>query len=219
MSGAETPMTRLKTYVYIDGFNLDYGRLKGTRSKWLDVSKLMAALLPAYDIQHIRYFTATISPRASDPTAHLRQRTYLAALTSLPNLTLHLGTFLRTTPTMMVHQPKPGMPACIRVIKTEEKGSDVALGSYLVADGCFGRYEAAVVVSNDSDLVPPIEIVRAELGLPVGVLNPRDRPSVQLRQAASFFRPVRAGVVAASQFPDDVRLPDGSQISRPLDWR
>ena len=212
-------MARPKTYVYVDGFNLYYGRHKGTTSKWLDVSSLMSKLLPRHDIEHIRYFSAAVSPRPSDPNLALRQKAYFAALTSVPNLTLHLGTFLQTTPMMPVHQPRPGAPAYVRVVKTEEKGSDVALASYLVADGCLGRFEAAVVVSNDSDLVPPIEIVRSELGLTVGVLNPQRRPSVHLQKAASFLRPIRAGAVAASQFPDDVLLPDGSQISKPLDWR
>ena len=36
----------------------------------------------------------------------------------------------------------------IEVIKTEEKGSDVALDALLVAHGYPRRYEAAIVVSN-----------------------------------------------------------------------
>lgn len=49
------------------------------------------------------------------------------------------------------------------MIKTEEKGSDVTLGALLVAHGYQKRYEAAIVLSNDSDLVLPIKIVREEL--------------------------------------------------------
>ena len=37
-------MTR--TRVYVDGFNLYYGALKGTRYKWLDPVRLSARLLP-----------------------------------------------------------------------------------------------------------------------------------------------------------------------------
>ncbi len=32
------------TYVYVDGFNLYYGTLRGTRYKWLDLSKLCQSL-------------------------------------------------------------------------------------------------------------------------------------------------------------------------------
>jgi len=37
------------------------------------------------------------------------------------------------------------------------------------------------VISNDSDLVLPIEVVKAELGAPVGVLRPHRKPSFGLR--------------------------------------
>jgi hypothetical protein len=42
----------------------------------------------------------------------------------------------------------------------------------LLVDGFQKRYEVAVVISNDADLVLPISIPRDELGLPVGVVNP-----------------------------------------------
>ena len=209
-------MSPLRTYVYIDGFNLYYGRLKRTKFKWLDLSRLPANLLPTYDIQQIRYFTATVSPRPTNPDVHLRQQAYLTALSTLPNVSVHLGRFLQSTPLMPLLSPPAGGPNHVRVLKTEEKGSDVALASHLVADGCFGRYDLAVVLSNDSDLVPPIEIVRNELQLSVGVLNPHKNTSHALRQAASFYRPVREGVVRASQFPDNIQLVDGRIISRPL---
>ena len=38
-------------------------------------------------------------------------------------------------------------------------------------------FDIAVVVSNDSDLVAPIKIVRIQLGKKVGVLNPQKNPS------------------------------------------
>jgi NYN domain len=77
------------------------------------------------------------------------------------------------------------------VIKTEEKGSDVNLASLLVADGFRGNYEVAIVISNDSDLVLPIQIVRDELQLPVGVVNPRGNPSRELLAVSTFFKRIR----------------------------
>jgi hypothetical protein len=88
----------------------------------------------------------------------------------------------------------------VRVIKTEEKGSDVNLGTHLLNDGYKQDYEVAVVITNDSDLLEPIRIVRHELGLPVGILNPHKRPSRVLLQHASFIKQIRKGVLAASQF-------------------
>jgi hypothetical protein len=77
------------------------------------------------------------------------------------------------------------------VIKTEEKGSDVNLASLLLADGFRGKYEVAVVISNDSDFVLPIQIVRDELKLPVGVVNPRGHPSRELLAVSTFFKRIR----------------------------
>ena len=51
------------------------------------------------------------------------------------------------------------------------------LATHLLHDAHRGRFEVAVIVSNDSDLLEPIKIVREELGKKVGVLNPHKRPS------------------------------------------
>jgi hypothetical protein len=79
---------------------------------------------------------------------------------------------------MMPLAPVPGRPQqYVRVIKTEEKGSDVNLATHLLHDAHRGKFEVAVIVSNDSDLLEPIKIVREELVLKVGILNPHKRPS------------------------------------------
>lgn len=51
-------VTGRRTIVYIDGFNLFYGALKGQGSgvKWLDLRRLCRRLLPDNDIVLIRYF-------------------------------------------------------------------------------------------------------------------------------------------------------------------
>jgi len=51
----------MKTYVYIDAFNLYFGCVKGTPYKWLDLSKLCAILLPYNQIEGIRYGMITVS--------------------------------------------------------------------------------------------------------------------------------------------------------------
>jgi uncharacterized LabA/DUF88 family protein len=212
-------MPPARTIVYVDGFNLYYGRLKGTTDKWLDLGALCANLLPNNDIQTIKYFTARVRPRSDNPDVHLQRQVYLAALKTIPNLSIHEGHFLESAVRMRLANPPAGGPNTVVVLKTEEKGSDVALASHLIGDGYEGLYDVAIVVSNDSDLVPPIEIVRNRLGRVVGVLNPHRNPSAALQRAASFYRPLRAGVVAASQFPDTITASDGAQLSKPLRWR
>jgi hypothetical protein len=56
----------------------------------------------------------------------------------------------------------PGQPQqYVKVIKTEEKGSDVNLATHLLHDAHLGRFDIAVVISNDSDpeLSPHIRTV------------------------------------------------------------
>lgn len=50
-----------RTIVYIDGFNLYYGLLRGTCAKWLDLYAFAKALLaPDHDILVVKYFTSTL---------------------------------------------------------------------------------------------------------------------------------------------------------------
>jgi hypothetical protein len=75
--------------VYIDGFNLYYGRLKGSPFKWLDPSKLFPLLLPdEYQIGEIKYYTARVSGGPQNPGAPTRQQIYLRALRTIPNLSI-----------------------------------------------------------------------------------------------------------------------------------
>jgi len=208
----------MRTIVYVDGFNLYYGAVKGTPYKWLDILKLCQLLLPKNQIVKIKYFTALVTARPSDPDQPNRQMLYLRALRTIPDLEIFYGHFLEHEIMMPAANPPPGRPKYVRVIKTEEKGSDVNIAAHMVNDGHNGRYQVAVIISNDSDLVEPIKIVRQELKLPVGVLNPiSDHPSHELRKYATFVKPIRKGVLSASQFPP--RLKDtAGEFYKPPAW-
>lgn len=108
-------------------------------------------------------------------------------------------------------------PTKVRVYKTEEKGSDVNLASHLIHDGYRGDYEQAVVITNDSDLAEPIRIIKEELKLPIGVLNPAKYPNPLLVRAATFVKQIRRGVLGASQFPANLSDKDGD-FHKPVSW-
>jgi uncharacterized LabA/DUF88 family protein len=191
----------ITTFVYIDGFNFYYGALRKTPYRWVNVRKLCELLLPKNTVAEIKYFTALVSARPNDPGQPARQQLYFRALKTLPGLTIHYGHFLAHEVTMPL-VPVPGRPQqYVRVIKTEEKGSDVNLATHLLHDAHMGRFDVAVVVSNDSDLLEPIKIVRQQLGKKVGILNPQKNPSRALLPHIDFIKPIRAGVLQASQFP------------------
>jgi uncharacterized LabA/DUF88 family protein len=208
----------IKTIVYVDGFNLYYGAVKGTSHKWLNILKLCQSLLRKNKIIKIKYFTALVSARPGDPDQPNRQQMYLRALRTLPNLEIIYGHFLEHEIMMPLAKPPAKGSKYVRVIKTEEKGSDVNIAAHLVNDGHNNAYKVAVIISNDSDLVEPVKIVRQELKLSVGVLNPIPaHPSYELRKIATFFKPIRKGVLAASQFPDRLRDSVG-EFHKPTRW-
>lgn len=203
--------------VYVDGFNLFYGALRGSPYRWLDLGALCRVLLPNDDIQRIRYFTARVTSRPDDPGKSQRQDVYLRALRTVPGLTIHLGHYLTSTVRMPLASPPSTGPRTVEVIKTEEKGSDVNLATYLMLDACRGDCEVAVVVTNDSDLKEPVAIVSGELGMTVGVINSHPPAKRSRALQPSFFKQLRPSAVVRCQFPDPVIGLHG-KIHKPAGW-
>jgi uncharacterized LabA/DUF88 family protein len=205
-----------RTIVYIDGFNFYYGAVKGTPYRWLNIAQMCRMLLPHNEIVGIKYYTARVKPRSTDPDQAMRQQVYIRALLTEPTVSVIYGHFLSHTITMPLANPT-GRERFARVIKTEEKGSDVNLATHLVHDAHLDRFDTAVVVSNDSDLLEPIRLVRGDLGKKVGILNPQARPSRVLHANTDFFKQIREGVLRASQFPNVLTDARG-QIHKPAAW-
>lgn len=208
-----------RTNVYVDGFNFYYGCVKDTPYKWLDFRALCHQVLKAskHDVQQIKYFTARVDGRG-DPHRPTRQDAYLRAIQAAdPQLSVILGHFL-TNPTTLPRADGCGMA---RVLRTEEKGSDVNIATHLLRDAFTGAIDCAILMTNDSDLVEPVRIVRGELGIPVGVLSPTARPgrraSLALTREATFVRPIRPGALRRCQLPDPVRSAAGD-IAKPTTW-
>lgn len=214
--------------MYVDGFNL-YFRLLAQRSslKWLNVKALAEKLLnPTNIIVGVRYYTARVSGRI-DLHAPARQQIYLDALRTVPEISIHMGTFLLSEkfaglvkppefrPRITLAQPWPDV---VKVIKVEEKGSDVNLASHLLLDAFQGNFDVAAVLSNDSDLVEPIRIVTSVLGKPVGLLSPVPNPTPDLSRVASFVRRISVSDLASSQFLNPLVRSDGSTLTRPATW-
>ncbi len=108
-------------------------------------------------------------------------------------------------------------PGFVRVIKTEEKGTDVNLASYLLTDAYASDYDIAVVISNDSDLAYPMKYVKCFLGKTVGLLNPQNNPSFELMKMQPFYKKIRPAVLAACQFPETITDLTGT-FQRPAAW-
>jgi uncharacterized LabA/DUF88 family protein len=215
----------MRTIVYIDGFNLYFRMLRQRpKFKWLDLLALSRRLLASGNvIERVNYYTAHVSGRL-DAAAPARQHAYLSALATVPEIAIHYGKFLVTDKWAgLVHPPEarpsitipPPWPDVVRVVKVEEKGSDVNLASHLIRDAYTTKFDVAAVLSNDTDLVEPIRIVRQEVGKEVGIIAPVARPAADLLRVASFVRHIRPGDLQACQFPDPI---PGFGVRRPATW-
>lgn len=207
----------VNTFFYIDAFNLYFGCCRGTPFKWLDLQKLMGIIFPKNAIGRIKYFTARVLPRPSDPDQPTRQETYLRALRTLPDLDVYFGHFLTHPVPMPLVNPRPGQNPYVQVYKTEEKGSDVNLATHLLHDAHMNRFDCAIVVSGDSDLLAPVRIVIDELKKPVGVLNPQRTPCRVLQKNATFYRHIRRSALAKSLFPPVLTDAQGT-FHKPPSW-
>lgn len=208
-------MPGVRANVYVDGFNLYHAALKRTPYKWLDLRKLCRFLLPNDRIHRIRYFTAIPMYRPLEGSKGERLQAYVRALETLPRLTVHYGSCRADTEWLPVSGSRTGERE--HVVRRREKGSDVNLASMLLADGFKGDYEVAVVISTDSDLALPMRIVSRQLQLPVGLLKPGEWFANELVRAATFYKPIREGVLAASQFPPQLTDEHGT-ITKPSAW-
>lgn len=105
-----------------------------------------------------------------------------------------------------------------RVRKREEKGSDVNVATHLLHDVLTGVVDAAIVISNDSDLALPIRVARSRV--PVGLINPQTKPLAgalkgdPLEGAGQhWWRRLEASALLQSQMPQQV-----GPITKPASW-
>jgi hypothetical protein len=210
----ETPR---RTYVYIDGFNFYYRALRRTPYKWLDMVRLADHILgPRHNVAMVRYFTAHVIGSGPNDRAPQRQQVYLAALGADPRLTVHLGQFRPRTKTGPIKLP-PALAGTFATIATfEEKGSDVNMASWALADAYEGRADTVVLLTNDSDLAEPAHILQNRK-TPVGVIVPASGLKANT-VPSDFTKTVRTQDLAKCQLPATIRTADGQTLHKPARW-
>jgi uncharacterized LabA/DUF88 family protein len=216
----------MKTIVYVDGFNLYYGLLRGTAFKWLNLYGLFQDHLldSATRVEKLRYYTAPIKRSASDDSASPgRQQKYLRALKAYHGDRIEIvqGIIVRTTPVRrLLNALQDGSVSKVRVVQLTEKETDVNLAVDLISDAWLGRCEQAVICSNDRDLVGALAAVRRDHpDVVIGVVAPvRDQRLVSshLRKFAHWYKPLSPAHLASSQLPEKI---PGTPLRCPDAWR
>jgi hypothetical protein len=192
----------------------------------------------------VTYCTALIDA-ATNPSGYADQDVYIKALTSTGAVDrIELGYYVsrvKQAP-LAVRGPGPaGVPRIVQadwpivvqdsfgkpvvgatfmasIARREEKGSDVNVASHLLVDVLTEQIDAAVVISNDSDLRFPLRFARTRV--PLGVVNPsRNQLAGALRGVATdgvgrhWWHQLSATELKAVQLPN----PAGA-YTRPVGW-
>ena len=235
----------LRARVYIDGYNFYYGCLRRTPYKWLDLLPLFerhilpsalvtdnaghireSALLPS---PSIKFFTAKIIEsvaRSVDSVSS--QARYHTALRKLHEGRIELIEGYYAVNKMKVRivdaeDPDRSPRECqeIQAWKVEEKQSDVSLALQAYHDAITGQIDHAVIVTNDTDIAPALEMIRAHTDVIIGLIVPtRDhtrQPNTDLVKHSHWCRThITDNELASSQLP---RVVPGRQPTvKPESW-
>lgn len=154
----------------------------------------------------VKYFTSRVR---KPPGSRVRQGRYLDALAAHGGVTIIEGFF--------EHRPTRCEACEHKWDRPKEKMTDVNIATALLMDALDDRYDAALLVAADADLVPAVQIVRERFQREVVVVSPRGRRSDQLCAAANAALHIRRPWLNRSQLPDQVQ---GSTWSyeRPAEW-
>jgi len=134
----------------------------------------------------------------------------------IPEIKIYFGHFLSHEVVAPLAHPTDNIKT-VKIIKTEEKGSDVNIAVHILNDAWLNNYDCAIVVSNDSDLAESMKLVKEYhpdkiLGL---IMPGQGHPSKELMKHADFVKRVRTGILELSQLPNPI---PGTNIYKPIDW-
>ncbi|MBH0780337.1 NYN domain-containing protein [Nocardia bovistercoris] len=214
--------------------------------RWLDLRRLATNVVAARSgwsgaaVSRVVYCTARISGR-DNPVGQHEQDTYIRALQQAKSIDeLSLGNYVYRvaraplatggkTPVLA----RPGGPLMVKngngvddpnatfmvsIARREEKGSDVNVASHLLIDILTNAVDAAVVISNDSDLAFPVREARRRV--PVGTIHPGSGyPAAKLAGAPSdgvgghWWYQFTAPDYTAAQLPATV-----GHLTKPSPW-
>lgn len=208
-----------RTIVYVDGFNLYYGAVRKTRSKWLNIELLFRRLRPHDEIRRIYYFTALVDRREKAA----RQMQYLKALETCPLVTTVIGRFKMKKVKCTVKQCTYKGRRLFEV--PEEKRTDVSIATQIIDDAYQDEMDNMVVISGDSDLVPTLDRIRERFPekkiivyIPAPSKGHVRAAAVELRAAAHQARELPVILIRRSQFPRTVVGRNGKDIIKPPEW-
>ncbi|MFA6923111.1 MAG: NYN domain-containing protein [Bacteroidales bacterium] len=216
-----------KIIFYIDGFNFYYG-LKSQNWKkyyWIDIVKFCQSFIrPHQELIEVNYFSAIPTGNKGKQE---RQDLFFSVNKQNPLFKLHLGKYLSKKIHCKNFKYDEHCKNCDGFVYTfEEKETDVRLATQMIRDCVKKRCDISVLISADSDLIPPIEFIRENntefsKNHKIFVFFPPKRFSYNLHSLADFslkLETVKKRFELAI-LPDEVVLKNKYVLKRPDKWK
>jgi len=210
MNSANNIPKKERVIVYVDGFNLYFGLLEAgfNNCKWLNIYKLAANLLQInQELIEIKYFTSRVS---NNPDKQKRQTTYIEALESV-GIRIFYGHY---------QSDKTECRQCGNIWPTfHEKMTDVNIATQIMIDAFQDRYDMAMLISGDSDLVPPIKTIHELFkNKRVFVAFPPKRHNSSVALVAKGSMIIGRKKLVDSLFESEVVKKNGFILRKPKEW-
>lgn len=166
-------------------------------------------LKPIQTVESVKYFTARV---AQPPDKQKRQATFIEALETLPGITIFFGKY-QLNPRQCHHcGHQDTVP--------NEKMTDVNIAVEMLSDAFLDRFDTALLISADSDLVAPLKRIRELFpSKRIVIAFPPKRSSKELKNVAHAYFTIGREVIAKSVLPQEVRKADGYILKCPESWK
>lgn len=199
-----------RVVVYVDGFNLYFGMIDAgfNNCKWLNLKLLVENLLNQNQVLvEVKYFTSSVS---NNPDKQKRQITYIEVLENV-GVKIYYGNY--QTNHVECRRCKNIWPTY------NEKMTDVNIATQILIDAYQDKYDMAMLISGDSDLVPPIKSVHDIFkNKRVFVAFPPKRHNQSVSIVAKGSLTIGRKKLVDSQFNDEVVKKSGYILKKPTEW-
>lgn len=207
-----------KVQCFIDGYNLYHAidELKIPKLHWVNLWDLMKSYLPSNaELTHVYLFTA--KPTHLNMPVQDRHSQFINAQKAY-GVTVVEGQFKKKN--LKCKSRKPG--ACKHsFVGHEEKESDVNLAVQFVNDAHEDHFDIALIVTADSDLVPPMKFVKERFHeKEIWLISPpkKDIRSQELKENSSRHITITSKQIRKKLMNERVIVDHQVVASRPQVW-
>ncbi len=208
-----------KIFFFVDGFNLyhaldyfdggpDHNRY--CKYKWVSLKRLCSCYVrdKADVIAGIEYFSTLALWDSRKVERHKR---FIKA-NETEGVVVNYGEFKRKSVECRL---------CSKTFFTfEEKQTDVNIAVRLFQLAFQDRYDKAIIVSGDTDLLPAVRAVRSTFpGKQIGLVIPIGRASEDFKKQVDFHYKMKESHLKLSLYDEKLTLSDGTVLTCPPSWK